>query len=233
MAKEVETKDLAEFPAKNELLDVSPDELDQRIAQLHDELEQEQRWRKFRRKARNLEKLKLANRARRCEYLKSDGQNCKAPAMGQRLFCVFHVRAMDQTDLPRLQVQVLADRQSIQLTLKQIMEQLVAGRVTPQIASPLLRAAHIALASLKPKAVKPRRAKANPNDNGAVDDKSKLEEMEEMTEEELEAEIEQLDAEINHLQEVLKVADDRSGNTPKTGGDTPCKSRGNAVEISG
>ena len=230
MASEKTTKTTTEFPASAELTDVSPQELDERIAQLNKQLEQEQRWQQFGRKAMDLEKLKLANRARRCSYLKSNGQNCRAPAMGQRLFCVFHVRAMDQADAPQMKVQVLADRQSIQLTLKQIMEHLVAGRITPQIASPLLRAAYIALATLKPKPSQARRVQAAPNHKGVVDDKSAAVEK---TEEELDAELEQLEAEIKELQEILKIAEDCSGDTPKTGGDTPCKSRGNPEEISG
>ena len=185
MAKEEKTNDAAKFPATNELPDVSPKELDHRIAQLNMEIEQEQRRQEFGRKAMDLEKLKLANRAGRCSYLKSNGQNCRAPAMGQRLFCVFHVRAMDQADAPQMKVQVLADRQSIQLTLKQIMEHLVAGRITPQIASPLLRAAYIALATLKPKPSKARRIQAAPNDKGVVNDESALHEK---TDEELDEE---------------------------------------------
>lgn len=225
MSKEEETNNATTLPESNRLPDVSPDELDERIAELNEEIEQERRWQKFRRKARNLEKLQLANRARRCAYLKSDGQYCKAPAMGQRLFCVFHVRAMDQTGEPQLQVQLLADRQSIQLTLKQIMEQLVTGRMTPQMASPLLRAAYIALASLKPKPkpIKARRAKAVPNDKGAADDERKLQEM---TEEELDAELEQLEAEIEHLQGVLKAAENCAGVTPKTAGGYPVQKSG-------
>jgi hypothetical protein len=94
--------------------------------------------------------LKLANKAPRCSYLKSNGKPCRAPAMGNRLHCVFHTRSIDNQEDPKIRVEVLENRESLQLTVKQIMEQIVSGRIEPQQASLLLRAVQIANSTLKP-----------------------------------------------------------------------------------
>ena len=60
---------------------------------------------------------------------------------------------------------MLENRESLQLTVKQIMEQIVSGMIEPQNASLLLRAVQIANSTLKPSRVrvgrrKPARAEA-------------------------------------------------------------------------
>ena len=110
------------------------------LGERHEELDQ---------RALKLGLLKLANEARRCNHLKSNGKPCRAPALGNRLFCVFHGRALETQDSPRIKVAVLEDRQSLQITVKQIMEQIVSGGIEPQNASLLLRAVQIANSTLK------------------------------------------------------------------------------------
>jgi hypothetical protein len=58
-----------------------------------------------------------------------------------------------------MNVKILEDRQSLQLTVKQIMEQIVQGRIEPQKASLLLRAVQIANSTLRPKRVRAARPK--------------------------------------------------------------------------
>lgn len=187
------------------LPDVPAQKIEERIQDVNAEIEQEKLWGKLRRRAMDLEKLKLANRAPRCCYNKTNGEQCRAPAWGGRILCAFHTRAMEQADGSRLKISVLADRQSIQLTLKQIMEELVSGRITPQVAAPLLRAAYIALRTLKTKTVKARPAKASRKSMQEIEDEREAE-LEQMTDEELEAQIEQLDKEIADIEAAMEAA---------------------------
>ena len=153
---------------------LSEEELQEQI-DLHEErIELAERQKELDRKALNLGLLKLAQQAPRCSHLKSNGKPCRAPAMGNRLFCVFHSRALETQDNPRINVTVLEDRESLQLTVKQIMEQIVSGRIEPQNASLLLRAVQIANSTFKSRRDRERRrkpagcetsARGNPEEN--------------------------------------------------------------------
>lgn len=140
--------------SKEDLRALSDKELAEHLDVLEERIELEKRQNELDRKAINLGLLKLADQAPRCSHLKSNGQPCRAPAMGSRHFCVFHVRAHDTTTNQKINVSVLEDRQSLQITVKQIMEQIVAGRIEPQAASLLLRAVQIANSTLRPKRVR-------------------------------------------------------------------------------
>ena len=187
------------------LPDVPAQKIEQRIQDVNAEIEREKLWGKLLRRSMDLEKLKLANRAPRCCYNKTNGEKCRAPAWGRRLFCAFHARAMEQADGSRLKISVLADRQSIQLTLKQIMEELVSGRITPQVAAQMLRASYIALGTLKPKTVKARPAKVARKSRQEIEDE-RMAALEQKTDEEIEAEIEQLEKEIADIEAAMEAA---------------------------
>ena len=87
--------------------------------------------------------------------------------MGNRQFCVFHLRSIDNEENQKIRVELLENRESLQLTVKQIMEQIVSGRIEPQNASLLLRAVQIANSTLKPSRVHVGRRK--PARTGAQD----------------------------------------------------------------
>ena len=118
------------------------------------------------RKALNMGLLKLANQARRCSQLKSNGQPCRAPALGNRLFCVFHLRSIDNQQNPAIRVELLENRESLQLTVKQIMEQVVKGGIEPQTASVLLRAVQIASSTQKPRRIRASKRKPAQSETG-------------------------------------------------------------------
>ncbi|HET8826358.1 MAG TPA: hypothetical protein VFM77_14565, partial [Terriglobales bacterium] len=124
-------------------------ELADRKAFLEEQIEQAKQRVETKRRGLKLGYLKLANQAPRCSHLKNDGEPCRAPAMGQRSFCVFHSRAYDCETNQRLRVGFLEDPNSLQLVLKQIMEQVLSGRIQPQTAALLLRATQIANGVLK------------------------------------------------------------------------------------
>jgi len=89
--------------------------------------------------------------------VKDDGKPCAAPALRDRLFCIFHSRALDTEQTPRIKISVLENRESLQLTVKQVMEQIVSGHIDAQSASLLLRARQIASSTIKPKKVRAAR----------------------------------------------------------------------------
>jgi hypothetical protein len=149
----------------------SDEELRQQAEVLVEQIELVKKHKEVNRRAVNLGLLRIANRSPRCSHMKSNGEPCRAPAMGNRLFCIFHSRALDTQDEPRLKVKVLEDPESLQLTVKQVMEQVVSGRMEPQTASLLLRAVQIANSTLKPKRVRvervePKSARAEDADWG-------------------------------------------------------------------
>jgi hypothetical protein len=132
-----------------ELYALPPEALKDRIDLIQDRMNLEEKMQELDQRGVRLGLLKLANQARRCSRLKANGEPCRAPAMGDRLFCVFHSRALEADEQPRMKIEVLEDRESLQLTLKQIMERVVAGSIPPQNAALLLRAVRIADSALK------------------------------------------------------------------------------------
>lgn len=139
--------------------------MDQHIELLEKRVKVAELAKELDRRALNMGLLKLADKAPRCSHLKSNGKPCRAPAIGNRQFCVFHARSIDNQENPKINVEVLENRESLQLTVKQIMEQIVSGRIESQTASLLLRAVQVANSTLKPSRVragrrKPARAEA-------------------------------------------------------------------------
>ena len=91
---------------------LSQDELKERTALLDEQVEQARQRIETNRRAVKLGLLKLANQAPRCTHLKNNGEPCRAPAMGNRSFCVFHTRAYDCESNQRIKVGFLEDRSS-------------------------------------------------------------------------------------------------------------------------
>jgi len=139
---------------------LSDEELDAHIDLHEKQVKLDELQKELDRRALNMGLLKLANKAPRCSYLKSNGRLCRAPALGGRYFCVFHVRSMDNQENSRIRVELLENRESLQFTVKQIMEQIVRGQIEPQTASLLLRAVQIAKSTQAPRRI--RAAKRKP-----------------------------------------------------------------------
>jgi hypothetical protein len=85
---------------------LSDEQIDQHIDLHEKQIKLKELQEELNRRALNLGLLKLANEAPRCSYLKSNGQLCRAPAVGNRYFCVFHVRSMDNQENSRLRVEL-------------------------------------------------------------------------------------------------------------------------------
>lgn len=162
---EAEIESLDEEEERYEFADVdldslTEDQLKAHAALLDEQIAQAKQRIETNRRAVKLGLLKLANQARRCSHLRNDGEPCRAPAMGERAFCVFHSRGHDCETNERIKFGFLEDDGSLQLVLKQIMEQVVTGRMQPQTATLLLRATQIANGVLKKR--KPTQAQRKP-----------------------------------------------------------------------
>lgn len=145
---------------------LSDQELQAQIDFFNEQEELENKQKELNRRAIKMGLLKLANQAPRCNHVKASGKPCRAPAFGGRLFCLYHGRALETREAPGIEVKVLEDRKTLQLTVKQIMEQVVRGRLEPEIASLLLRAVQIAKSTLKPKGNAGKRRPKSVRDQG-------------------------------------------------------------------
>lgn len=128
---------------------VSDELLDQQIANAAERLDLHEYMQQLNRQAVNLGLLKEANKSPRCAHIKSNGKPCKAPAYGDRSYCVFHFRAHETSGELRMRVPLLEDRESLLLTVKEIMERIVHDDIDPSKASLLLRSLQIANSALK------------------------------------------------------------------------------------
>ena len=153
--RKAEVQSLEQEEKTYEFADVDLDSLSNEQLKAHveilaEQIDQAKKRIETNRRAVNLGLLKKANRAPRCAQLKSDGQPCRAPALGSRSFCVFHTRAVDtELNKEKMRIGVLEDRESMQIAIKQIMEHIINGRVDARDAALLFRGVQIAGSTLK------------------------------------------------------------------------------------
>ena len=88
--------------------------------------------------ARRIEKLRYleeANRAKRCEHIKADGENCSGPALRGEQYCRFHLQSyIEMGEFP-----VIEDRRSLQLAFSQLVRETTSGRIAPAQARVLMQ----------------------------------------------------------------------------------------------
>jgi hypothetical protein len=103
----------------------------------------------------------MPNFPNRCQHLKVNGTQCGSPALRRNRFCYFHKlhhQERIELNLDRLKsarrrratldLPVLEDANSIQVSLMQIMRLIVAGQIDPKTAGLLLYALQTASANL-------------------------------------------------------------------------------------
>ncbi len=102
----------------------------------------------------------MASFPNRCQHIKVNGTQCGSPALRRNRFCYFHKRHHEEhialhSDRARrrsnvaIDLPVLEDANSIQVSLMQIMRLLVAGQIDGKIAGLLLYALQTASANLQ------------------------------------------------------------------------------------
>jgi hypothetical protein len=90
----------------------------------------------------------------KCRHIKTDGNECKSPALRNQAFCYYHtrlrrtVKADNSASDQSLQLPVLEDNSAIQLALTQVLSALGASRIDPQRAGLYLRGLQIAMKNL-------------------------------------------------------------------------------------
>lgn len=102
-----------------------------------------------------LENLEKANSARRCDHIKPDGSNCRAPALKDQNFCHWHseTRALrratkqaGEVDMP-----VLEDRVGVQLGIMHVCDLLTNKAIDPYTARVLFQGLRLAERTLNKK----------------------------------------------------------------------------------
>jgi hypothetical protein len=95
----------------------------------------------------------------RCEHIKTNGTQCGSPALRRNHFCYFHKRWRDTRVVLNanrarrrravIDMPVLEDANSVQVSLMQIMRLILSGQVDPRTAGLLLYALQTASSNLR------------------------------------------------------------------------------------
>jgi hypothetical protein len=95
----------------------------------------------------------------RCEHIKTNGTQCGSPALRRNHFCYFHKRWRDtrvalnanraRRSRAALDLPVLEDAESVQVSLMQVMRMILSGQLEPKTAGLLLYALQTASSNLR------------------------------------------------------------------------------------
>ena len=86
---------------------------------------------------RQMELLKKAGRAPRCEYLYTDGRCCRAPQVKGERWCHGHAKAMSYRP-EKLELELMEDEQAVMVNLYRVTRSLLAGRISEKTAGLML-----------------------------------------------------------------------------------------------
>jgi len=115
----------------------------------------------------------------RCQHIKVNGTQCGSPAVRSNHFCFFHKRWRDQrvsvsssrkSGKAALELPVLEDANSVQVTLMQVMRLLLAGQIEHRTASLMLYGLQTASSNLRSANFEPAHKENIVIDPGSVDD---------------------------------------------------------------
>jgi hypothetical protein len=94
-----------------------------------------------------IRKLEEANITPRCQHIKVDGSRCGSPAMRQRKFCYYHLRAAVQSK--RLEMPLLEDAPAVQLGIMRVCNAIANGTLDSKKAGLLLYGLQTASCNLR------------------------------------------------------------------------------------
>ena len=86
---------------------------------------------------RQMELLKKAGRAPRCEYKYTDGRGCKSPQVKGERWCHGHAKMMSYR-LEKLEILPMEDEQAVMVNLYRVTQSLLAGRISEKTAGLIL-----------------------------------------------------------------------------------------------
>jgi hypothetical protein len=82
---------------------------------------------------RQMELLKKAGRAPRCEYQYTDGRGCKSPQVKGERWCHGHAKMMSYRP-EKLEILPMEDEQAVMVNLYRVTKSLLAGRISEKVA---------------------------------------------------------------------------------------------------
>src|SRR5206468_1135287 len=88
-----------------------------------------------------LENLKKAQDAPRCQHLKTSGDTCGSPAMNGQTYCHYHAQALTSTSL---EIPMIEYKRSFQVAMMRVCQQIASGAIPPAQAKVLLQALTVA-----------------------------------------------------------------------------------------
>jgi hypothetical protein len=86
---------------------------------------------------RQMELLKKAGRAPRCEYLYTDGRGCRAPQVKGERWCHGHAKMMSYRP-EKLELEPMEDERAVMVNLYRVTRSLLAGRISEKTAGLML-----------------------------------------------------------------------------------------------
>ena len=92
-------------------------------------------------------RLRIANRAPRCQHIKTNGLRCGSPAMRNRRLCFYHQQF--EALRPKKSLPSLADTEGVQAAISHICRLLIEDRIEHKTAALLLYGLQTASANLK------------------------------------------------------------------------------------
>ena len=90
------------------------------------------------------QRLKLADMAPRCQWVRQDGTSCGSPQMKQHIYCFAHMQMAAAREL-MLRLPPPEDANAIQIGIMRIQKSLIEGTISTKIAGLLLYSMQLAL----------------------------------------------------------------------------------------
>jgi len=93
------------------------------------------------------QRLKLADMAPRCQWVRQDGTSCRSPQMKQHIYCFAHMQMAEAREL-MLRLPPPEDANAIQVGIMRIQKSLIEGTISTKIAGLLLYSMQLALTNV-------------------------------------------------------------------------------------
>src|SRR3954470_8220391 len=93
------------------------------------------------------QRLKMADMAPRCQWVRQDGTSCRSPQMKQHIYCFAHMQMAEARTLLLL-LPPPEDANAIQVGLMRIQKSLIEGTISTKIAGLLLYSMQLALTNV-------------------------------------------------------------------------------------
>src|SRR5579864_6852355 len=93
------------------------------------------------------QRLKMADMAPRCQWVRQDGTSCRSPQMKQHIYCFAHMQMAEARTL-MLMLPAAEDANAIQVGLMQIQKALIEDRISMKKAGLLLYSMQLALTNV-------------------------------------------------------------------------------------